>query len=92
MTATLRTTGSQKPALADAIWVLLTTDVSVMMGCAKYVLDGEALLQRIPWPCGATCKDICNQYTEYVTKKYGEAVVMFDGFDGTSTKDLTHQR
>ena len=37
-------------------------------------------------------KDICNQYTEYVTRKYGEAIVVFHGYDGTSTKDMTHQR
>ncbi len=31
-------------------------------------------------------------YTEYVTKKYGKAVFVFDGYSGTSTKDMTHQR
>ena len=31
-------------------------------------------------------------YTAYVLKKYGEAVVVFDGYDGKSTKDMTHQR
>ena len=31
-------------------------------------------------------------YTKYVTRKYGEAIVIFDGYEGTSTKDMTHQR
>ena len=39
----------------------------------------------------ATYLDICHVYTKYVTRKYG-AVVVFDGYDGTSTKDMTHQR
>ena len=31
-------------------------------------------------------------YTEYVKKKYGKPIVVFDGYSGTSTKDMTHQR
>ncbi|WAR13717.1 hypothetical protein MAR_003822 [Mya arenaria] len=31
-------------------------------------------------------------YTEYVTRKYGEASVVFDGYEGTSTKNMAHQR
>ncbi|KAG1690300.1 hypothetical protein GQR58_007643 [Nymphon striatum] len=57
-----------------------------------YVLDGGALVQRIPWARGSTYKGICRQYTEYVTKKYGQATVVFDGYGGASTKNTTHQR
>jgi hypothetical protein len=32
------------------------------------------------------------QYTEYVTRKYGDATVVFDGYEKTNTKDMTHQR
>ena len=31
-------------------------------------------------------------YTNYVAKKYGEAIVVFDGYDESSTKDVVHQR
>ena len=32
-------------------------------------------------------------YVDYVTKKYGKAVIVFDGYaDGPSVKDCTHQR
>ena len=31
-------------------------------------------------------------YTEYVIKNYGQAIVMFDGYLSSSTKDMTHQR
>ena len=35
---------------------------------------------------------ICTVYMKYATKKYGECTVVFDGYGGTSTKDMTHQR
>ena len=31
-------------------------------------------------------------YMEYVTRKYGNAMVVFDSYRGKSTKDMTHQR
>jgi hypothetical protein len=78
--------------LADAIWALLTPDLPGITGQVQYVLDGGALVQRIPWTRGSTYYYICRLYTEYVTRKYGEAIVVFDGYEGTSTKDMTHQR
>ncbi|XP_030846422.1 uncharacterized protein LOC115926106 [Strongylocentrotus purpuratus] len=82
----------QKPVLVDAIWTLLTKDAPGITGQVHYVLGGGALVQRIPWARGSTYKGICTQYTEYVTKKYGQATVVFDGYDGTSTKGTAHQR
>jgi hypothetical protein len=41
---------------------------------------------------GSTYRDICNQYTDYLTKKYGDAIVGFGGYESTNTKDMTHQR
>ena len=85
---------ANKPALADAIWALMPEDV-VGPGSGQYqfVLDGGSLLHRIPWQRGTTYNDICRQYTSYVTRKYGCAIVVFDGYQDTmSTKDSTHQR
>ena len=56
------------------------------------MLDGGSLLQRIPWTQGATYRDICTVYSTYVTKKYGKAIVVFDGYGESSTKDMVHQR
>ena len=42
------------------------------------------------WP--HTYEDICTVYTAYVVKKYGKAIVVFDGYSGRSTKDMIHQR
>lgn len=85
---------ANKPALADAIWKHTGPDVSadnIVDGC-QYILDGGALLQRIPWSIGSTYTYIFHQYTQYVVKKYGNAVVVFDGYLCNNTKDMTHQR
>ena len=59
----------------------------------KYVLDGGSLLARLPWPRGTTYETLCDMYVNYVTVKYGECVVVFDGYgDGPSTKDNVHRR
>ena len=83
----------QKPALADAIWAKLPSDATEPKGEVQYVLDGGALLHRIPWPRGfPKYREICDMYCQYVTGKYGAAVVIFDGYKQSSTKDMTHQR
>ncbi len=60
----------QKPVLADAIWAL-TADLPGITGQVQYVLDGGALVHRIPWTCGSTYNDIGRLYTEYVTRSMG---------------------
>ena len=75
---------ADKPTLADAISNLCEPDVQAdnfIISCndIQYVLDGRALLQHIPWSRGSTCQDILNQYTEYAARKYGNAIVVFDG-------------
>ena len=84
---------AQKPVLADAIWSLLQTpNIPAVSSQVHYVLDGGALLQRIPWKKGVTYSEILGTCTEYVTRKYGHAIVVFDGYLNSSTKDMTHQR
>ncbi len=83
-----------KPALADALWQLVARDASAEIPLdVQYILDGGALVQRISWPYAAKCKDICRQYKDYVSKRYGgEAVLAFDGYEEIFTKDNTYQR
>jgi len=85
---------ADKPALADAMWKMSESGVSVDIpdNGIQYVLDGVALLQHILWSRGSTYGDICHQYTEYACRKYKNAVVVFDGYENVSTKDVTHQR
>ena len=83
-----------KPALADVIWRLIGTDVpaDVPDYGSRYVVDGGALIQRIPWSRGSTYGCILHQYTEYIKHNYRDAIVMFDSYGSTNTKYMTHQR
>jgi len=50
---------ANKPVLADAIWPRAkNAQTSVPTGNIHYVLDGGALLHRIPWPQGLTYNKI----------------------------------
>jgi len=72
----------QKPALADAIWAKLSSDATgpKAKGEVQYVLDGGTLLRGIPWPRGfQNVREMCDMYCQYVTGKYGAAVVIVDG-------------
>ena len=44
------------------------------------------------WSRGSTYGDIFHQYTEYVARRYKDAIVVFDNYENTNTKDMTHQR
>ena len=79
--------------MADALWCSEAAKLPGPSETVHYVLDGGALLHRIPWTKGATYDQICEQYSAYVIKKYGKATVVFDGYSDTpSTKDCAHMR
>ena len=81
------------PTLADAIWVLMPKYVVELSGQSHYVLDGGSLVHRIPWQRGTIYDDVCRQYTNYVTRKYGHDIIVFDGYqEELSTKDGVHER
>jgi len=43
----------QKPVLADALWTTLTLEAKTQPeGNVQYVLNGGAILHRVPWPGG----------------------------------------
>jgi hypothetical protein len=64
---------------------------TVPAGNVQYVVDGGALLQRIPWKQGETYTAIINTYAKYVTRKYGRSIVVLDGYEaGPSIKDAVH--
>ena len=69
-----------------------TSSLPEIQGRIQYALDGGALIHRILWVRGSTYKDVCTLYTNYVRRKYGNAIIVFDGYEGLSTKDMTHQR
>jgi hypothetical protein len=80
-----------KASLADSLWCPAVADSLKPPDQVQYVLDGGALLHRIPWVKGALWDAILRMYTEYVTHRYGKAIIVFDGYlDSPSTKDCTH--
>ena len=86
----------QKSALAQAIWshgdCSLDEDYQPEQ-TINHVIDGGSLLQRIPWEKGSTFGDICNKYYEYLSQKFTNSIVVFDGYaSGPSTKGATHFR
>ena len=82
-----------KSVLADALWAKLPSDASGPSDDEplQYVLDDGALIHRIPWDRGVTYGSICQKYTSYVARRYGNAVVVFDGYGVPSTKDAAHR-
>ena len=85
---------ANKSLLADAMWNLLGDHPQDPPNCGEvqYVLDGGSLMRWITWLRGTTYRDIYTQYITYVRRRYGNAIVVFDGYEaGTSTKDMTHK-
>ena len=61
---------ANKPALADEIWDLVKHEKTVLPTNVYHVIDGGALLQRVPWPRGYTVAAICKLYVDYVKRRY----------------------
>lgn len=61
---------ANKPALASAIKALAPPDTA-QPSDIQYVLDGGAILQRIPWQLGEQYKDILDRYLQYIIRHYG---------------------
>jgi len=85
-----------KPALLEAIRNhAASVDDAVLQSIPKtdhYVLDGGSLLHRLKWTEGSTYSSIADDYASFTVELYGKATVVFDGYEGPSTKDNTHQR
>ena len=80
---------TNKATLADARWKCMPGDTPMFSGEVKYILDGGALLHRVPWSLGDTYGDICQQYVRYIFKHYDTPFVVFDGYlGGPSTKNV----
>ena len=57
------------------------------------MINGGALLQCIPWGDGQMYAAILQSYIEYVTIRYGKAIVVFARYeDGSCTKDAAYQK
>jgi hypothetical protein len=59
----------------------------------SFVIDGGALLHKVPWPKCSTYLALCDLYVNYVKTHFGtNTIVIFDGYQsGPTTKDEAHQ-
>ncbi|CAG2240639.1 unnamed protein product [Mytilus edulis] len=85
---------AQKATLGDALWNIGDCAVNRKLDSElHYVIDGGSLIQRLPWNKGSTFGEICQQYVDYIKRRYDHAVIVFDGYtSGPSTKDHVHMR
>src|SRR6267154_2035946 len=70
---------ANKSALANAMWVKVegskgTAETAV--SDPLYVLDGGALLHRLPWSLGMQFSDICNSCKQYFLMRYDKSIVV----------------
>ena len=82
-----------KADLASYLLEKYDSFVSLDKECAM-ILDGGALLHRIPWNKGSSFKDITGSYLTYLTSNFlsvDTMTVVFDGYQ-SSTKDHTHKK
>ena len=83
---------AQKSTLADTIWSAVNQNTVSIPDDVRFLLDGDALLHRIPWSQGASYESILETYSKYAATNCGEAVVVYDGYKEFTTKDMTHKR
>lgn len=89
---------ADKPQLAESIRKHVSESSTNVVTDAipvteHYVLDGGSLLHRLKWTEGSTYSSIATTYASFTVRHYGNATVVFDGYDGgPSIKDNTHQR
>ena len=58
----------------------------------QYVADGGGLLHKFSWPKHPTYSQICEMYVRHLKANYRNALIIFDGYHGQSTKDEVHHR
>ena len=65
---------ANKPVLANALWKSIHESQQEPSEDVQYVLDGGALLHRLPWPQGAIYDDVCHMHVNHVKQRYGTGV------------------
>ncbi|ELU12774.1 hypothetical protein CAPTEDRAFT_192602 [Capitella teleta] len=58
---------------------------------STFTVDGGYLLHVVLWPTHATYDEICRGYTSFVLRHFGNAIVVFDGYETTLSTKTTEQ-
>ena len=82
---------AQKHQLSDTIWSMIKHPETNLPDDVQYVLDGGALIHKIPWELGSSFRSIILKYVEYVLNRFGRPIIVFDGYNTSSTKDMTQK-
>ena len=56
------------------------------------VIDGGDVLHTVRWSKNSSYDDVLKAHVVYIRKHYGTCHIVFDGYDGASTKDHEHIR
>ena len=89
---------ANKTELAKSIAIMSNyhpeEEVMEMESEMKKVVNGGWLLHKIPWKKEETYVEIFTHYDNYLSSKYGSSntTIVFDGYSGPSTKDMTHNK
>ena len=72
---------ASKPKLAEVLSKFQLPEDEAPQEGVKYVLDGSALLQRIPWEIKRTYKQISDAYVGFIKKNFERnVVIVFDSY------------
>jgi hypothetical protein len=83
---------SDKSSLARTFDDIATSSLNYMLPAETlYVLDGDALLHKLPWPKTGKFSDVLQLYSSFIAKQYKVVTIVFDGYAISSTKDVEHQ-
>ena len=63
-----------------------------LLSDSLFIIDGGALLHRVRWIKNATFDELSQVYVRYVRQHYKSCIVVFDGYEGPSTKSNEHMR
>ena len=84
---------ANNPVLVNALWKSIHESQWEPSEDGQYILDGGALIHRLPWPQGSTYDGVCQMYVNHAKQIYGTAVIVIDGYTNEpSTKDAIHLR
>lgn len=80
-----------KSSLAKTLDNIAPSSNYIFPAETSYVLDGGALLHKLPWPKIGKFSDVLELYSRHVAKEYKVVTIVFDGYANCSTKDVEHQ-
>ena len=83
---------AKKSDLANALWTLVNLETISIPANVQWVIDGGMLIHLIPWKRGSTYQEIFDSYIKFISVRFPQGKIVFDGYLNSSIKDGTHTR